>query len=264
MLALTLTLTILAAPPRGFAAAHSVELVTQVDKRLSKWLTGEGDRKALLATPKELEAHLLATGAKPAEVKAQVAAAVAEQGAKAELQQFTASRALIEYDGKTSTLNFFDEGGHRCVVSLFAVGTEAAQRYVLLGAPRTDSRPLPEVLQAVRAKGHLVYAEKADGAWSTGSLPKPPPPDCTTVLKTALATISAAEKDYFKQHEAYSNSISKLKVDLKALGVTSAKVSLAGHPGPDQTFTIQVGLEGGLMKIDDKGSISIVSDCPSR
>lgn len=187
-----------------------------------------------------------------------------EQGAKAELQQFTTSRVLVEYDGKTATLNFFDEGGHRCVVSLFAVGTQAAPRYVLLTAPRTDSRPLAEVLQVARVKGHLVFVEKTGSLWSTGTLPKPPPPDCTTVLKTALSAISAAEKAHFAEFDAYSSSISKLKVDLKALGVTSAKVSVAGHPGADQTFTIQVGLGDGLMKVDDKGTVSIVSDCSAR
>jgi hypothetical protein len=38
-------------------------------------------------------------------------------------------------------------------------------------------------------------------------------------------------------------------------------VSVAGH-APQQTFTIQVGLKGGLMTMDDKGTVLTVADCP--
>ncbi|MDP1823630.1 MAG: hypothetical protein Q8L48_10320 [Archangium sp.] len=262
MLALTLALTVLAAPPRGLPAAHSVELTTQVDTRLPKWLTGEGDLKALWANPKELEAHFLSLGVKKADVGAMVASAVKEQADKAGLAQFAGTRAFIEYAGKVATLHAFDDEGHRCEVSLLAVGTEAAQRYVVLGGPRTDDKSFEAVAEDLRqGKEMVVFLEKKGGAWSTGAVPPRPPPDCTGVLKNALKVIFTAEKAYFAEKDAYSNSLSKVGVDVKTLGITSAKVSVAGA-APRQTFTIQVGLKGGLMTMDDKGTVLTVADCP--
>lgn len=261
MLALALSLTILAAPPRGLPAAHTVELVTQVEKRVVKWLTGAGDRQALLANAKELEALSRSRGVKPDEVKATVAAAVKEQADLPELKQFSATRVLVEYAGKATTLSFFDESGHRCEVPLFSVGTEVAPRYVLISGPRTDARAIEDVAgEGKAASSMMVYAEKKDGAWSTGSMPRPPPPDCKTVLEKALKAIFTAEKAYFAEHDAYSNSLTKVGVDAKTLGITSAKVSVAGA-APQQTFTIQVGLGAGLMRMNDKGEISVVDAC---
>lgn len=254
MLALALSLTVLAAPPRGLPAAHTVELVTQVEKRLAKWLTGAGDRQALLANAKELEALALSRGVAPADVKA-------TQAELPELKQFTATRVLVEYAGKATTLSFFDESGHRCEVPLFSVGTEAAPRYVLISGPRTDARAIEDVAgEGKAASSMMVYAEKKDGGWSTGSMPRPPPPDCKTVLEKALKAIFTAEKAYFAEHDAYSNSLTKVGVDAKTLGITSAKVSVAGA-APQQTFTIQVGLGAGVMRMNDKGEISVVDAC---
>ena len=262
MLALALSLTIFAAPPRGFPAAHSVELTTAVDAKLSKWLTGGGDLKALQANPKELKAYFLSLGVKPADVDAMVAASLKEQADKAELQTFTATKALIEYARQTS-LHYFDEGGHHCAVSLLAVGTEAAQRYVVLDGPRTDGKALEAVSKSLhQGKEMMVFLEKQDGAWNTGSMPAPPPPDCATVLKAALKTIFTAEKSYFAEKDSYSNSLSKLGVDPKTLGVNSAKVSVAGA-APQQTFVIQVGRKDALMTMDDKGTVTVVADCPA-
>ena len=262
MMALALTLFVVAAPARGFAAAHSSELVTQVDTRLAKWLTGAGDRPSLLAHPKELETHFLSLGVKPGEVNSRVAAAVAEQSGKAELQQFTATRALIAYLNKAATVSFFDESAHRCEVSLLAVGTEAAPRYVLIGGPRTDARTLESLVDGSKSgEATLVFLEKKDGAWSSGSLPAAPAADCAGVLKRALKNIFDAQKAYFAQKASYSNSLVKVGIDAKILGVTSVKVSVAGS-APSQTFTIQVGLEGGVMKMDEKGEMSVVTGCP--
>ncbi len=261
MMALALALTVLAAPPRGFAAAHSIELVTQVDTRLSKWLTLGGDRKALLADPKELERSLLTGGVKPADLKDRVAAAVTEQSAPAALQQFTATRAIIEYAGKAATVSFFDEGAHRCEVPLFAVGTDAAPRYVLLGGPRTDALTFESLVEKGRTTQAMhVFLEKQNGAWSTVPAPKPPALDCTAVLTKALKSIFVAEKAYFAEHDSYSPSLSKVGVDPTTLGVNSAKVSVAGS-APAQTFSIQVGREGGLMKMDDKGETTVIAPC---
>lgn len=260
MLALALMLTVLTATPRGFPAAHSTELITQVETRLPKWLTGEGDRKELLVNPKELEKFIAAMGPKGDQLKTMVTNAVAEQAKLSELKTFTAAKVLIEYDERKVTVNLFDATGHHCAVPLLTMGTEARQRYLLLEGPRTDERTIEEVLEGGRAKSMMVFAEKKDGAWFTGSMPRPPPPDCTMVLKQALKTIFAAEKAFFASFDAYTNSLTKMGVDAKTLGITSAKVSVAGA-APQQTFTIQVGLDSGLMKMDDKGTVSVVADC---
>jgi len=255
---LSFALIVLAAAP-GFPVVHSVDLVTQVDKRLPKWLTGEGDRKALLATKKQLEAYFLSQNLKGPDL---VAAGLKEQAELPELKQFAAVKVLIEYAGKAATLHFFDEGGHRCEVPLFNVGTEAAQRYVLLGGPRTDSRTIEQLLEQGRdAKSMLVFAEKKDGAWNTGSMPKPPPPDCTTTLKKALNTILTAEKAYFAEHDAYSSSLTKVGVEARSLGVTAAKVSVKGQ-APAQTMVIEVGLNAALMQMNEKGELTVVGACP--
>ncbi len=262
MLALALTLTVLAAaPPRGLPVAHSVDLVTQIDKRLPQWLTGGGDRKALLASPAELKSFFLSVGVMPADAIGLVAETLKQQQEKAEVQQFTATRVLIEYAEKMTALSYFDAAGSRCQVSLLSVGTEAAARYLLLDGPRIDSRTMDSLLEKGRkSKSMLVFAEKTDGAWFTGTLPAPRPPDCAAVMKSALKTIFVAEKAYFAEFDSYSNSLSKVGVEVKTLGITSAKVSIAGA-APVQTFTIQVGLEGGVMRIDDKAEITVVTPC---
>lgn len=261
MLALTLTLTVLAAPPRGLPAAHSIELVGEVEKRLPKWLARSGDRKELLATPKELEAFFLAMGTKKPDVKAVVDAAVNEQAEGSELKEFTATKVLIEYAEQLATLHFFDEAGRRCAVPLVLIGTKAAPRYVLLGGPSTDARPLEKVVEnAKRAEAMQVFAEKKDGAWTTGALPTPPPPDCPSTMKQALKAIWNAEKAYFAEKDAFSNSLTKIGVDVKSLGVTSAKISVAGV-APTQTLVMQVGLRGGVTQMNEKGEVTVVGDC---
>jgi hypothetical protein len=262
MFALALTLTVLAAPPRGFVAAHSVELVTQVDTRLAKWLTHGGDREALLANEKELGVFLSTMGVKPADLPKMVEGARNEQLDNAELKQFTATRALLAYQGKYARLSYFDADSNRCEVTLFNVGTEAKARYVLLGGPRTDSRTIEAELESGRAsEAHLVFLEKVGAAWNTGSLPKPPPPDCTGLIKNALKTIFTAEKAYFAEKDAFSNSLGKIGVDAKSLGISSVKVSVAGN-APHQTFVITVGHSGGLMTMDEKGQTGVIAPCP--
>lgn len=264
MLALALTVTVLAAPPpaRGFAAAHTLELVEQVESRLPKWLTLGGDRKDLLANAKELEAMLLKQGVKKADVKALVDASLAEQNEAPGLQQFTATRVIVESNAQLATVSFFDDGGHRCEVPLLVVGTQAAPRYLLLSGPLTDTRSLDTVADAAKAADKMVvYAEKkTPGGWTTGSRPPPPPADCQTSMKTALKTLFTAEKAWFAEHDSYSKAITKLGVDLTKLGVSGAKVSVAGYP-PNQTFTIEVNLRGGVMQMNEKGEATLVGDC---
>jgi hypothetical protein len=261
MLTLALTMTLFAAPPRGFPAAHSVELITQAEKRL---ING-AELKTLAATPKELEAYLVASGMKapvlaPAVKGAteDLAAAVAGPVAASD---FKASRVLVEYRGKAAFLHYFDDGERQARLTLLGVGTEAAQRYVVITAPTVEAKSFEDVATALRkSKEMVVFLEKQDGAWSTASVPAPPPPDCAAVLKSALKTISIAEKAYFAEFDAYSNSLKKVGVDAAALGITSAKVTVTGA-APQQTFVAQVGLKGGLMSVDDKGTVTVLSDC---
>lgn len=258
MLTLVLALNVFSAAP-GFAVVHSVDLVTQVDKRLDKWLTGEGDRKALLATTKQLEAYFNSQGLKP--TPDILSAASKEQAELPQVTAFAATKVLLEYAGKGATLHFFDEGHQRCVVHLFNVGTEAAQRFVLLDGPRIDSKTIESQLERGRAeKSMLVFEEKKDGSWNTGSLPMPPPPDCTMTMKNAMKTIFVAEKSYFAEKDAYSPSLSKVGVEVKALGVNAAKVSVKGA-APAQTFVIEVGLDSGVMQMNDKGEVTLVGAC---
>lgn len=260
MLALALALTVLAAPPRGLPGSHSSELVTQVETRLSAWLTGGGDRKALLATPAEVEAFVVTLGASPDERKAQVAAVLEKQARKPELTTFTATQALLEFAGKRATVSFFDGASHRCEVTLFDVGTAKAPRYVLLAGPRTDAREVRELADDGKAAGSmLVFLEKSNG-WTTTTLPTPPPPDCLAVLKAAAKTVYIAEQAWFAEKDTYSKSLSKVGVDVQSLGVTSAKVSVAGA-APTQTFSADLGLKGGLVRIDEKGTVTVVTPC---
>ncbi len=261
MLSLALTLTLSVTPaPHGFSAAHSVELITEVDKRLAKWMTHSGDRAAMLANEKELESFFTSLGAKNA--KELAAQAAKEQADKPELTEFTTVRVLIEYSGKETTLNFFDGVGHRCEVPLMNIGTEAKPRYVLLGGPRTDMVTIGDEVERGRtSEKMMVFAEKEKGAWTTGSLPKPPPPSCDSVLKKALKQIYVAERSYFAEKDEYSKSLSKIGVDPKTLGVSSVKVSVAGA-APSQTFIIEVGhASGGIMTMNEKGDTGVIAPC---
>lgn len=261
MLTLALTLTVLAAPPRGLTAAHSMELVERVEERLSKWLVLGGDRKELLATPKELEAYFKATGVAKADLKTLVEAAGKEQLEAPELKDFTPAKVLIEFTEHLATVHFFDDAGHRCAVPLLVQGTKAAPRYVLMSGPITDTRTLEKVVEDAKSvEAMQVFADKKTGTWITGARPAPPPADCLSTMKTALKTLFTAEKAYFAEHDGYSKSVSKLGVDLKALGITSAKVSVAGA-APTQTFVIEVGLRGGVTQMNDKGEVTVVGDC---
>lgn len=142
------------------------------------------------------------------------------------------------------------------------VGTEAKPRYVLLGGPRTDMVTIADEVD--RGREHekmMVFAEKEKGVWHTGSLPKPPPPSCESVLKKALKAIYTAEQSYFAEKDEYSKSISKIGVDPKTLGVSSVKISVAGA-APAQTFIIQVGHESGaLMTMNEKGETGVIAPC---
>ncbi|MFO0596249.1 MAG: hypothetical protein U0228_13120 [Myxococcaceae bacterium] len=261
--ALTLTVVLTGAPPaRGFLAPHTPEVVTQVETRLPQWLNGGGDWNALLATPAELKTYFVSTGVKAAATAPLVEQAVKNQAGAPELKDFTATRALVEFVGKRAELHLYDASGHVCEVTLLAVGTvESQQRYVVLSAIRTATRGFDEDAKALKdRKEMLVYVEKTNGQWNTGSMPSPPPPDCTSTITAALKTLFAAEKSYLQAHDAYTNSIGKLGVDLRPLGISSAKISVAGN-APQQTFSIQVGAGAGVMKMDEKGEVTTIVPC---
>lgn len=237
-----------------------MELVERIEERLPKWLTFTGDRKDLLATPKELEAYFKTIAAK-ADVKALVEGVGAEQLEAPSLKEFTATRVLIEFTDRLATVHFFDDAGHRCAVPLVVLGTKASPRYVLMSGPITDSRTLEKVVDDAKSiEAMQVYAEKKSGVWTTGPRPAPPPPDCQSTMKSALKTLFTAQKAWFAEHDGYTKSVSKLGVDLKSLGITSARASVAGT-APTQTFVLEVGLRGGVMQMNDKGETTLVGDC---
>jgi hypothetical protein len=266
VLALALSVTVLAAPPvRGFHAVHTIELITQVESRLPKWLELGGDRTALLATAKELETSFFRQGVKKADLKSAVDVAVAQQAEAPALKTFIPTRALVESDAYTATVHFFDDAGRHCGASLLVVSTQfgagAGARFLLMRGPFTDDRSLDAVADAGKsAEKMVVYAEKKADGWTTGSRPPRPPADCQSSMKAALEALYAAEKAWFAEHDAYSKAVTKLGVDLTKLGVTSAKISIGGYP-PRQTFTIEVGLRGGVMQMNEKGEANLIGDC---
>lgn len=263
MLSFVVALTILAAPPRGLVAAHTVELIEQIDSRLPKWLEGGSDRKALLATQAELEAMLIRTGVNKAEVKASAENAVQEQAQLPEQKTFTATRVLVQYvEPAQVSLHFFDDANLHCEVPLLVLGTKAAPRYVLRSGPRIDTRTLEQLIDSAKVtESMIVYAEKKAGVWTTGSRPAPPPPDCKSTMKNALQTLLTAEREYFTANDStFTKSLTKLGVDLKKLGITLAKASIAGS-APHQTLVLEVGLRGGVSQMNEKGEFTLVGDC---
>lgn len=76
MLALLVSVTVVSAAPRGLTVKDPVELVTQVDARLAKWMTHGGDWKAVLANKKEVTAHVGKMPVQPADRKAIIAATI--------------------------------------------------------------------------------------------------------------------------------------------------------------------------------------------
>jgi len=265
MFSLVVALTILAAPPRGFVAAHTVELIEQVDARLPKWFEGGGDRKTLLATQDELQSMATRLGA--------AEAAQQNQSALPTQKTFTATRVLVQYIEPAGapkkdappvqvSLHFFDDSNLRCEVPLLVLGTKASPRYVLISGPRIDMRALDELIDSAKVtESMIVYAEKKAGVWTTGSRPAPPPPDCKSTMKNALQTLLTAERAYFTANDsAYTKSVTKLGVDLKKLGITSAKASVFGS-APAQTLVLEVGLRGGVSQMNEKGEFTLLGDC---
>lgn len=255
MLALALTLSLLGAAPRGFAATTPAELVTEVETRLPAWLKGGGDRKALLASPAELDRFAAAIPVQPADRKVIAAALLKEQSERPTRTTFSATRALLTRNGPQAQLSFF-EAGHRCTIALLDVGPEGAARFVLVGGPFTDDRPFdPE-----SDERPFTYLEKKNGAWAVTPVPKPPPPDCAAVLKQAAKSVFVAERSYFAEMDTYSEALEKLGVDVPSLGIASLKITVVGT-GPAATFTADLAYKDGLVRINDKNETTILKAC---
>lgn len=258
MLALIASLSLLAAP-RGLPASTPVEFVTQVEARLPKWLTHGGDRKALLANAKELEALVATFPLNPADVKGILKGLKADQALKPERTTFAASRALVVVDDRQTVVSLF-EGTQRCEVALFAVPAAGSGRHVIVSGPLTDERPFEKVVERSTEKT-VTLLEKRDGAWTVAVIPPPPPPDCTAKLKRAAKDVYIAEKSYFAEFDGYGDALDKLGIDPKAMGVTSVKVTLKGA-GPTGGFSADVALEDGVARVTDaSGEVTIVKPC---
>lgn len=258
MIALLVSLTVVAGAPRGLAVKNEVDLVTQVDERLAKWMTHGGDRKALLANTQELTALVATFPVQPADRKGLIAAMLKEQNEKPELKTFVPVKALVRVTSQTS-LDFFDADGRRCSMGFVAVGKE--QRLVLLGGPFTDERTLEKEVESAKSLGWTIALfEKKDGAWGPAAIPAPPPPGCLDVLKKAAKYVVTAEKSYFAEKDSYSKDLSELGVDVKALAVSSVKIDLKGS-GPTGTFTAEVASKDGAVRITEQGETTVVKAC---
>jgi hypothetical protein len=112
MLTLPLVLSLaLAAPPRGLPAAAPQELVAQVDQRLPKWLTGGGDRKAVLANAAELEAFIAGYPVAPADKARLLANLKEEQAITPTRKTFTSTKAALAVSERQTVVAFFDDEG---------------------------------------------------------------------------------------------------------------------------------------------------------
>jgi hypothetical protein len=258
MIALALVVTVTASAPHGITASDAAELIKQVETRLPSWITGGGDRKALLANPKELREFFSALGVKPADVKNMVTKAVEEQAELPALHGFVPARVLAVRGARETTLSFFDAAGATCEVPLLEV---TRGRYVLLGGPYADTRSFADLIRDAAAfkKSDVVAGfEKRGGAWETISV-APPPPDCNARLKTATKSVYVAERSYFAEMDTYTDALEKIGVDPKSLGA-GVKVTLKGT-GANVSFSAEVTLEDGVSRVDDTGAITVVKAC---
>lgn len=259
MIALLVSLTVVAGAPRGLSVKDPVDLVTQVDARLAKWMTHGGDRKALLANKNEVTAFVQTLGVHPADRKNIIAATLKEQRDTPELKTFVPVKALVTVTVQTS-LAFFDAEGRRCSFGFTKAGPD--NRLVLLGGPYTDDRTLEKEVESAKSLDPSLLAvfEKKDGAWVAIATPTPPPPTCLDVLKKAAKAVVSAEKSYFAEYDAYSNDLAKVGLDVKSLGVSSVKVELEGS-GPTGTFTAEVALKDGVVRINEQVETTVVKPC---
>jgi len=260
MLALLVSLTVVAGAPRGLAVKDEVDLVTQVDARLAKWMTHGGDRKALLANEQELTAFAGTLAVHPDDRNRLIVAMLKEQRDAPVLKLFVPVKALVTVTNQTS-LDFFDAEGHRCSMGFAAVGKE--QRLVLLDGPFTDDRTLEKEVESAKSlQGAVALFEKNDGVWGPVALPTPPPPTCLDVLKKAAKYVVVAEKSYFAEYDSYSNDFAKVGIDVKKLGVSSVKVDLQGS-GPTGTFVAEVAWKNGVVRTNERVETTVVKDCTS-
>ncbi|MDP1914767.1 MAG: hypothetical protein Q8L14_00890 [Myxococcales bacterium] len=258
MVALLVSLSVFAGAPRGLAVKDSLELVTQVDARLAKWMTHGGDRKAQLANKQELTVFAATFPVQPDDRKRLIAAMLKEQNDKPELKTFVPVKALVTVTSQTS-LDFFDAEARRCSMGFAAVGKE--QRLVLLGGPFTDDRTLEkEIASAKSLEGTVALFEKKDGAWAAVDLPAPPPPTCLDLLKKAAKAVLTAEESYLAEKDSYSKDLSELGVNVKDLGLSSVKIELKGA-GPTGTFTAEVAAKDGVVRINEQGETTVVKPC---
>lgn len=263
MVSLLVSLTVFAGAPRGLAVKDPIDLVTQVDARLPKWMTHGGDRKALLANRADLMAFVADTPIKPiaAARKREINELLRHQAVKPELRTFVALKALVASLGAQTYVAFFDSDGRRCYLSFSTAGQ--AGRYVLLTGPYTDDRTLEkEVEWAKSLDATVALFEKTSGAWAPAVIPPPPPPGCLDTLKKATKAVFIAEKSYFAEMDSYSNDLAKLGVDVKALGVSSVKIELEGV-GPTGRFTAELALKDGVVRTTEQGETTVVKPCTS-
>ncbi|MFO0595981.1 MAG: hypothetical protein U0228_11765 [Myxococcaceae bacterium] len=255
---------LLAAPPHGLESQDVGKLVTGLEQRLPKWLKHQGDRKAQLATKKEIEAFAKTVeGLTEADQPNIINGMLSDQALKPSKTAFSgADRAVVILSKGSGSVNFFN-ATERCTIELIRMVN--SDLLVVAAGPLIDDRPFAKVVDATEsADKTIVYFEKKEGAWTPAKLPTRaviPPPDCTTMLRNAAKTIYVAEKSYQAEFDKYETSLEKLGVDQASLSGATAKITVTGT-GEKAAFSAELKKGAGLVKIDEKTGVpELVTPC---
>lgn len=253
----TLVSLALLAGPHGLEANEPVSLVTQLATRLPKWLVHAGDRQEMLATKAEIEDFVKTFPVQPADQADLVKAMIEDQKARPKWSSFPSSNtALIVVTKNSTTVHFFNVKG-RATIGLFI--DEKTGRYVVSDGPLVAVKSIEQTAELGAQDATLVYLKKSDGAWKVVEPPKKVPPDCNALLKKAAWAVYVAEKSFFAEKDTYETSFDQIGLVLE--DGAKATINISGS-GATATFTAEVTLNDGVMRITDKsGDPTVLKTC---
>lgn len=163
----------------------------------------------------------------------------------------TADKAGVKRESMT-----FVEGTDR-VSTMEWVQVEPDPRMLFMGAVHVV-KPFPDeldvLLDGVRSSDITMY-EKTDGVWQAATATPIASMPCDEALKATARQVGLAEARYRLKHHTYT-------ADLDATGVVltngiTAKITSAG----DMAFLAALQLEGGIVTIDHRRGLTVVSSC---
>jgi hypothetical protein len=253
MLSTLVSLTLLAGA-HGLEAKDPVALTSALEARLPAWLKREGDRQAMLANPKEIDAFVKELSVDPRDRKGIAKGVLDDQKIPSDTTTFTgATRALVTVTGRGTAVHFFN-ATQRCAIGLIRIGEGAKARYVVTDGPLVDTRSL-EVTADVGAQTTVTFLEKKNGVWTPGPLPRPGADGCNTALHNTAKTVFIAEKSYFAEFDRYETAADKLGLVLE----DGAQVTITLENGG---FTARVTVGDGVAQITDKsGQPTVLQAC---